>query len=212
MVDSTLPRSKSKDLPPDIGAARIAKVYAQAIVEASDRKNCRAEVIAELAHIVRELLPRVPAALHVFASPRVSEREKISMLDTIFGSTMLPTTLHSLKVLARHDRLGILPEVVEAAEHLLDELAGRRRATFLTAVDLEESQQSMAVLQLEKLVGGAITPTFRVDPELLGGMIVRVGDTVFDDSVATSLVRLGSRLVQRSVHEIQYRRDRLGSA
>lgn len=50
MVDSTLPRPKSKDLPPDIGAARIAKVYAQAIVEASDRKNCRAEVIAELAY------------------------------------------------------------------------------------------------------------------------------------------------------------------
>ena len=70
----------------------------------------------------------------------------------------------------------------------------------------------MAVLQLEKLVGGAITPTFRVDPELIGGMIVRVDDTVFDDSVATSLVRLESRLVQRSVHEIQYRRDRLGSA
>ena len=60
-------------------------------------------------------------------------------------------------------------------------------------------------------LGLTLAPTFTVDPNIIGGLIVRVGDTVYDQSIATSLVRLGSRLKQRSIHEIQYRRDRLGT-
>jgi F0F1-type ATP synthase delta subunit len=56
-----------------------------------------------------------------------------------------------------------------------------------------------------------LAPTFTVNPDVLGGLVVRVEDTVYDHSVATSLRRLGSSLKQRSIHEIQYRRDRLGT-
>jgi F-type H+-transporting ATPase subunit delta len=125
---------------------------------------------------------------------------------------VLPTTLHALHVLARHGRLGMLPQVVAAAERHADELDGRRQATVTTALPLDAAEQQEILAAVEKAVGGRVTPTFRVNPELIGGLIVRIADTVYDHSVATSLVRLRARLKQRSIHEIQYGRDRLGTA
>jgi F0F1-type ATP synthase delta subunit len=119
----------------DIAAERVAKVYAQAIVEAADRKNCRRDVIAELGAIVREVLPKAPKARDLFASPKVAVEEKAAIIDRIARGRMLPTTTHALHVLARHGRLGILAEIVAAAERLADELEGRRQATFTTASD-----------------------------------------------------------------------------
>ena len=125
---------------------------------------------------------------------------------------MQATTNHALHVLARHGRLGILPEIVAAAERLADEREGRRQATFTTAVPLDAAERQRIVGEVERALRSTLSPTFVVDPEIVGGLVVRVEDTVYDQSVATSLVRLGHSLKQRSIHEIQYRRDRLGTA
>jgi len=196
----------------DIGVERLSKVYAQAIVEAADKKQCRREVLEELWAIVRDVLPRVPKAAIVFDSPKVTPDEKSSIINRICAGRVHPTTLHSLHVLARHGRLGILAQVVAAAERYADELDGRRQATFTTAVPLDPAEMSQIVATVEQSVGGSLSPTFVVNPELIGGLIVRIADTVYDHSVATSLVRLRARLKQRSIHEIQYGRDRLGTA
>jgi F-type H+-transporting ATPase subunit delta len=196
----------------DIAAERVAKVYAQAIVEAADRKNCRRDVIAELGAIVREVLPKAPKARDLFASPKVAVEEKAAIIDRIARGRMLPTTTHALHVLARHGRLGILAEIVAAAERLADELEGRRQATFTTAVPVDPAEQARIVAEVEKSLAATLSPTFVVDPAIVGGLVVRIQDTVYDQSVATSLERLGRSLKQRSIHEIQYRRDRLGTA
>jgi F-type H+-transporting ATPase subunit delta len=102
--------------------------------------------------------------------------------------------------------------VVIAAERRADEMEGRSQATFTTAHPLDSDEQREIVTAVETAVGTSVTPTFIVNPELIGGLIVRIADTVYDHSVATSLVRLRARLKQRSIHEIQYGRDRLGTA
>jgi F-type H+-transporting ATPase subunit delta len=133
------------------------------------------------------------------------------MIDKICGDRVLPTTLHSLHVLARHDRLGMLAEVVEAAGRMADERDGLKRAEFITAVPLDSAERERVVADTAQALGLRLAPTFTVNPDVLGGLVVRVEDTVYDHSVATSLRRLGSSLKQRSIHEIQYRRDRLGT-
>jgi F-type H+-transporting ATPase subunit delta len=196
----------------DIGAERIARVYAQAILEVADRKGCRGQVLDELAAICRDVLPRVPRATDVFASPQIGSEEKSRMIEAITKGRALPTTAHALHVLARHGRLGLLSEVVTAAERLAAELEGRKQAMFTTAVPLAAAEQSRIVAEVEKAVSVTLAPTFAVDPDIIGGLVVRIGDTVYDQSVATALVRMGERLKQRSIHEIQYGRDRLGPA
>lgn len=194
------------DRPPlDIGAERVAKVYAQAIVEAADRAKCRREVLDELAAIVDDVLGRVPKARAVFASPKVSPEEKAAIVDRIAKGRVLPTTLHALHVLARHGRLDVLAEVVAAARRLSDTLDGRRQAVFTTAVPLDAAEQQRIVAEVSKALAVTLAPTFVVDPDVLGGLVVRVDDTVYDQSVATSLVRLGDRLKQRSIRAIQNR-------
>jgi F-type H+-transporting ATPase subunit delta len=210
--DAQQPTGQAGEGPTDVGIERLSKVYAQAIIEAADRKQCRREVIAELSGLVYDVLPKVPKATLVFDSPKVTPEEKSAIINRICAGRVLPTTLHALHVLSRHGRLGLLPHVVAAAERLADELDGLRQATFTTAVPLEPAERSEIVASVEKAVGARVSPTFVVNPELIGGLIVRIADTVYDHSVATSLVRLRARLKQRSIHEIQYGRDRLGTA
>lgn len=187
----------------DIGVDRVAKVYAQAIVEAADAAGCRREVLGELGLLARDVLPKVPEAAVVFASPKVPDEEKAALIDRIAKDRLRPTTMHSLQVLARHGRLGLLPAVVAAAERLADELDGRRQATFTTAVPLDAAEQSRILSDVEKTMKVSLTPAFIVDPDIIGGLVVRIGDTIYDQSVATSLARLGGRLHQRNIHAIQ---------
>ena len=178
--------ASAKDIPDatplDISAERVAKVYAQAIVDAADRKNCRRDVIAELSAIVHDVLPKVPRAREVFASPKVAIEQKAALIDRITAKTMQATTNHALHVLARHGRLGILPEIVAAAERLADEREGRRQATFTTAVPLDAAERQRIVGEVERALRSTLSPTFVVDPEIVGGLVVRVEDTVYDQS------------------------------
>ena len=187
----------------DIAADRVAKIYAQAIVEAADAAGCRREVLDELGLLAREVLPKVPEAVVIFSSPKISAEEKDRIIDRLAGGRMKPTTAHALHVLARHGRLGMLGAVVDAAERLADERDGKQQATFTTAVPLDAAEQSRIVGETEKALAASLKPRFVVDPTIIGGLVVRVGDTIYDQSVATGLTRIGGRLNQRNIHAIQ---------
>ena len=187
----------------DIATDRVAKIYAQAVVDAADAAGCRREVLAELGTLARDVLPKVPHAAEVFSSPKVPAEEKDRIIDRLAKDRMKPTTTNALHVLARHGRLGILADVVAAAERLADERDGRRQATFTTAVPLDAAEQQRIVADTEKALAATLTPRFVVDPAIVGGLVVRVGDTIYDQSVATGLARLGGRLQQRNITAIQ---------
>lgn len=210
MAEAATPAAQSHAV--DVSVQRIARVYAQAIIEAADKRNCRAEVVDELESLVRDVLPKVPRALEVFASPKVAVEQKDALIQRIAAGRMQPTTQHALHVLARHGRLGIVAEVVREARSLAEELAGLKAARITTAVPLSDDQQRQLVAEIEQAVGARLAPAFVVDPEMIGGLIVTIGDTVYDQSIATGLSRLGGNLHRRTIHEIQYGRDRLATA
>jgi F-type H+-transporting ATPase subunit delta len=203
MPEPSATSAAAESSPLNIGTERVAKVYAQAIVEAADAQGCRREVLAELRDLVRHVLSAVPRAGEVFASPKVTVEEKAAIIDRMAKGRVLPTTLHALHVLARHERLGILAAVVVAAERLSDALDGRRQAIFTTAVPLDAATQERVAADVSRSLAVTLAPTFVVDPSLLGGLVVRIGDTVYDQSVATSLTRLGDQLKQRSIRALQ---------
>ena len=200
------PQQTTADLAPasiDIGAEQVAKVYARAIVEAADAAGCRHDVIDELTALARDVLPQVPQAAAVFASPKVSIEEKQAIIDRLAAGRLRPTTTHSLHVLARHGRLGMLSAVAQAAARLADELEGIHEAVFTTAVPLDAAGQEQVAADVQRSLAMALRPSFVVDPTIVGGLVVRVGDTIYDQSVATSLVRLGDRLRQRNISALQ---------
>ena len=85
---------------------------------------------------------------------------------------------------------------------------GRMEVQVATAAPLEEPQLEALKQQLGKLLGAEVVVKAEVDPSLIGGLVVRVGDTVYDGSVANQLAQLRQQMVDRSAHEIQSRRDR----
>jgi F-type H+-transporting ATPase subunit delta len=187
----------------DIAADQVARIYARAVDEAAEAAGCRREVLAELGQIAREVLPGVPEAAAVFASPKVPAEEKSRIIDRLTVGRMQPTTTNVLHVLARHGRLGLLGAVVAAAERLAEERDGRRQATFTSAVPLDAAEQARVVAGVEKALAARLVPRFVVDPAIIGGLVVRVGDTIYDQSVATGLARLGGRLRERNINAIQ---------
>ena len=187
----------------DIAADGVAKIYAQAIVDASEAAGCRREVLGELAALARDVLPQVPEAAAVFSAPKIALEDKQRIIDRLTAGRMQATTANALHVLARHGRLGLLGAIVDAAERLADEREGRVQATFTTAVPLDAAEQSRVVGEAQKALALAIVPTFVVDPTIIGGLVVRVGDTIYDQSVATGLTRIGGRLQDRNIRAIQ---------
>ncbi len=187
----------------DIAADRVAKVYAQAIIEAAEAAGCRGEVLAELDALAREVLPRVPEAVAVFSSPKIPPEEKSRIIDRLAAGRLRPTTTNALHVLARHDRLGLLAPVVRAARRLANDRDGLSEATFTTAVPIDAAEQERIVAEAQRALGLRLVPSFVVDPAIIGGLIVRVGDTIYDQSVATGLTHIGGRLKERNIHALQ---------
>jgi F-type H+-transporting ATPase subunit delta len=119
-----------------------------------------------------------------------------------------PLVLDFLKVLSRHDRLDVARAVGRETQKLHDELRGRVRVELRTATPLDDGLSRTIEASLRRILPGEPVVEPAVDPELIGGIMLRVGDTVYDGSVARQLRQVREQMINRSIHEIQSRRDR----
>jgi F-type H+-transporting ATPase subunit delta len=103
-----------------------------------------------------------------------------------------------LFVLIDRKRIGSLGEILESLELVLDERAGIASAQVSTAAELNGSQRSSLVAELEKLTGKRIRAAYAVDASLIGGVVAKVGSTVYDGSVRGSLRKMERRLAAQA--------------
>jgi F-type H+-transporting ATPase subunit delta len=99
-----------------------------------------------------------------------------------------------LLVLSDHRRLAALAPMIESFEILLDARLGFVRAELSSAREMDERQKTALGDELSRLTGKKVRPRFAVEPELIGGVIVRIGSTVYDGSVRGQLDSLARRL------------------
>ena len=100
-----------------------------------------------------------------------------------------------LFVIADHQRSHVLPEIVAAFQEVIRQRQGIAEAEISSAVELSAAQKKRFAQSLERLTGKKIQAKYSLDPALLGGAVVRVGDTIYDGSVRNSLNELRARLV-----------------
>ncbi|MGD0899649.1 MAG: ATP synthase F1 subunit delta [Thermoguttaceae bacterium] len=195
-------------LSPDVGAERIGEVYATALLGAARTAGQTAAVLEELDALIDEVLREHPRLEAVLSSPLVRAAEKADVLDRVFGGRVTPLVLHFLKVVARHGRLDCLRAIRREARRKDEEARRRIHVRVSTAVALGLPELDRIRENLRGLIGGELVLEPAVDPELIGGAVLRIDDTVYDGSVLNQLQRVRQQMIERSVHEIQSRRDR----
>lgn len=187
----------------NVDAEKIGEVYAEALFASLDRDLPRCtEVMEEFHSLVKEVLRNYPQFENVLASRLISPEEKIGILDRVFSAQVSAGFLNFLKVLARHERLDCLPSIYRQAQKMYNDLQGKVRVVITTATPLSvEAAQQIGKNLRPKLQADPIIVR-RVDPEVLGGMVIRVGDTIYDGSVSNQLKNMREKIINRSVHEI----------
>ncbi len=205
---------KSEDLRPrsvmeDPSALAVARTYADALLDAAAASGAEA-VLEELGSFVDDVLLKVPGLREVFDSLVVSRDEKLRLIDQVIAPRASEILTNFLRVVARHGRLELLPTILSEARVRYDTRQGRQRVQVISARPLDTQAENRIRSRLaESLPFQPILET-RVDPSLIGGIVIRVGDTVYDSSLAMRIKQLRERLKQRSLHEIQSGRDRFG--
>lgn len=132
---------------------------------------------------------------NVLVSPAISTSKKRAVIARF--SDMLPLSRlvrNFFYVIVDHRRAGIVESVVDAFEVVLDERSGVVRASVTSAVPLDESEARELRESLSRVAGKQVRCEYSVDPELIGGVVARIGSTVYDGSVRSQLQGLRERL------------------
>jgi F-type H+-transporting ATPase subunit delta len=138
-----------------------------------------------------------PELREFFSNPAVPAPQKMGFLDKLNARLGLQKELRNLlAVLIDNDRIGQVSEVAQAYRRLLQEQSGIRQAEIVTARELNEKERGALVEEIGKLAGARVEASFRLDPAILGGAVVRIGSTVYDGSVRGRLERLKEALIQ----------------
>jgi F-type H+-transporting ATPase subunit delta len=196
------------ELEADVTVEHIGEVYATALLGAAESAGRPADAVEELESFVRDVLGPLPQLDRILSSAFVSHEEKGALLDRLLGDRASELLLNFLKVLSRHGRLDALRAIARQARALYDRKRGVIPVEFVTAAPVSPPLLEQVRQRLQDLLGGEPHLKHRVQPGLIGGAVVRVGDTIYDGSIANQLEKLRQQMIDRSVHEIQSRRDR----
>ncbi len=192
----------------EVGAEHVAGVYAKGLLAATEVAGQTAAVIEEFDALMAEVVGHFPKFRAVLDSVLVLPEEKEALLNRVFGGRVSPTMVNFLKVVARHGRLDCLPAIHHQTHVFYDRLRNRIPVTLTTAVPASPDMIRQIVDDLRTKLGGEPVLDQQTDPALIGGAVLRVGDTIYDGSIANQLQNLRQHIHQSTAHEIQGRRDR----
>ncbi len=189
-------------------AFRLARTYAEALLGVAEGKGEAEAVGEQFRSLFQDVFPATPGFEGLLVSPGVSRKRKDEFLAKALEGKASPLFVDFLRVLNRKDRLGLLRPVAVAYRTLRENSANRTRVLVETAAPLTPAQTQSLTETLAATIGKTPVLVVRENPDLIGGLVVHVGDKVFDTSVRTKLQTLRTKLLARGNHEIQRGRDR----
>jgi F-type H+-transporting ATPase subunit delta len=176
----------------------VAARYARALLIVTEKRGQTARVLEDLKGVAQVLAPGGRAA-NFLGSPGVKTEDKRKLLRSALEPQVDRSTLVFVDLLIRKQRLGEFPTIVTEFEALVEELQGIQRAQVVSAVPLAEAERERLHRELERMTRRKVRLHADVDPALLGGVLVRLGDRVIDRSVRTLLETITHQLQEVSV-------------
>lgn len=174
--------------------AVVARNYAAALVATAERHG-QVEQFGLLIDAVAGAMatePRVQAVLH---SPRVTKAAKKRLMESALKGFAPASFVRFLEAVVQRGRQGLLPDISEAYQGLVDQHLNRVHAGVVTARPADAALEAAITERLTRAVGKTVLSHFRSDAALVGGVIVRIGDRVFDGSLRRKLQLLRHRML-----------------
>lgn len=180
--------------------ARIARVYAESLFHVASQDGKAEEVGDEMDALIRDVLLPHPQVGAFFRSPVLSRRKRGPLLHQALQGNTSPLLEKFLGVLNQNNRLDLFRAVAAEYRAILDRRAGKVRVSVRSAIPLGDAEQDQLRATLADALGKEPILNVKVDPELIGGLVVQVGDKVYDSSVRSRLDALRTQLLARGTH------------
>ncbi len=171
-----------------------ARRYALSLFQLASDNNCIDAVYNELSSI-HDLEANSPEFSAFLQNPIIPDMQKKEAMKAIFEKQVRKETMDFLLFICEKDRENILTEMIECFIELRNEKLGLVQAEVFSVSDLSENQIKLLTEKIKTLTGKTPTMSFKKDPSLIGGFLVRIGDTVLDGSVRRQIQRLRSALL-----------------
>jgi len=174
--------------------ATIARNYAQALFAAAEAQSA-VEHFGDLMDAVAGAVQADPRIAIVLDSPRVAKTVKADLLERALGKTAPKEFVRFLQAVVRRGRQGLLSEISQAYQELVDRKLNRVHAGVVLARETNSGLQQQVTERLAKVLSKEVRAHFRTEPAILGGVVVRVGDRIYDGSVRRRLAVLKRRML-----------------
>jgi len=173
----------------------IARRYGTALADVVLKTGETDTVKSEL-NIWESMMADSAELQSAFRNPSIAHLDKEKVLEGLIAKTKpSKTTSNFLRVLLKNSRLTELREINTRFDSILEERSGHVAAEVISARDLSDAQKNELKTNLEKLTGKQVKLNFGIDQDIIGGVVTRVGSTVYDGSVRTQLENLKEQLI-----------------
>lgn len=172
----------------------LARRYAKAIFDIGSAQGGLDKMGADL-RVLAKAMRDSPELVSALSNPAIGRGARKGIIDALLQRIGVVTvTRNAVYLLLEGERLHQLPDISKQLDAMIEEKAGRVMAEVVSAKPLDPSQLSQITATLEKLSGKKVSVSSRQDPDLLGGVVAKVGDTVYDGSLRTQLRNLRDEL------------------
>lgn len=186
----------------------LGKVYAKALLGAAENAGNVEQVLDEFETVQAEILDGVPEFERTLASPRVALESKLSILDRTLQGQVSGVLLNFLRVVIRHRRFDCVRAMYQASVDLHNATSGVVEVQALAASPLSATLQQQVTERLQAALGRQVKLNVVVDDSLIGGLILRVGDTVYDGSVRGRLDGLLEQVADAAALSVRQESER----
>jgi F-type H+-transporting ATPase subunit delta len=175
-----------------MSGSTIARVYAEALFALAKERGLREELDREFMDLAG--LFQENRSIHdFFASPGTPQDEKTEIIENTLAPHLHPVTIGFLRLLIHKGREMFIERILDAYQDLTEKAEGRLEIQVTSATPLDEETTTRIADELGRMTGQSVALDARVDPGLIGGLTVRMGDRRLDASIASRLRRLRDR-------------------
>lgn len=176
----------------------VAIRYAKSLIDLAVEQKALEAVNADMEFFVRTIKANSELKA-VLENPIIYHDKKINVLDAIFGGKVNPVTITFFKLMVNKNRAEILYPAAQEFINQYDVINNITKATVVSAAELSEANKKTIVAEIEASTKGTVKLTTKVDPALIGGFILTVGDMQVDTSISSSLTKLKKEFSQAAV-------------